>query len=290
MRGRSVDCIATSYERDPRKCWLYLSVVPTSPHQQMGFSSKQFGPSPLVAAESANPESFVKCKPVFQRNFRKHRKNGSKCKSWIPNRQTIQKPQVLEHRAANFYDMKPLKKFILPQCQSPRFKNNAIRRGKLTPLFLKRSQVLAVCRFINLWSNLGEKHVSTDAKWTSENIAKNESKCKNWVQNRKTIQKPEVLEHRAANFYDMKPLKMLILPQCQSPRLKNNAIRRGNVAPLLLEWLKMLTVCGFINFWSNLGENHVNTDAKWASKNIAKMGRSAKNGYEINKILKNPRF
>ena len=59
------------------------------------------------------------------------------------------KKQVLEHRAANFYDMKPLKGFILPQCQSPRLKNNAIRRGNLTPLFLKRSQVLTVCRLRN---------------------------------------------------------------------------------------------------------------------------------------------
>ena len=42
--------------------------------------------------------------------------------------------------------MKPLKVFILPQCQSPRLKNNAIRRGNLTPLFLKRWQVLTVCR------------------------------------------------------------------------------------------------------------------------------------------------
>ena len=45
--------------------------------------------------------------------------------------------------------MKSLKMFILPQCQSPRLKNNANRRGNSAPLFLKRSQVLTVCRLRN---------------------------------------------------------------------------------------------------------------------------------------------
>ena len=94
----------------------------------------------------------------------------------------------------------------------------------------------------------GEHHTNTDAKRMSENIAKNGPKCQKLVHNLRNIQKPEVLRHCTTNFYDMKPLKRFLLSRCQSPRLKNNANRRGNLAHLFLKRSQVLTVCRFIDF------------------------------------------